>query len=248
MTRSSQIAVVDYGNTRKKLAFFNEKGEIIRSYHFKKDEAISTDVFDSNQRYRIAISSVTTFHDQETDLWERLDIESLIFLRNDDQIKLPLKVKYKSPDKLGQDRLAALCGAYSLYPSTSCLVVDMGTCNTYDYLTATGDYFGGAISPGVDLKFSSLNNYTSALPLIKGSAEFDFEGVDTQTSIMAGVMQGTLEEVKGFIKYYDSKYGLDRIILCGGASAYFKSKIEGPIVVIPDLVLLGLHAISKLNE
>lgn len=158
-------------------------------------------------------------------------------------MKMPIANAYQTPQTLGLDRLAAAVGAWTLAPHQASLIVDMGTAITYDYLSADGCYQGGNIAPGIWLRFKVLHQETAALPLVDAHEDFPATGVDTQTAIRAGVMQGIWHELQGYLKQYQQ---IDENLTCfltGGDISYFESRIKSPIFARKNLVLIGLNRI-----
>lgn len=156
---------------------------------------------------------------------------------------IPIKNAYRTPETLGLDRLAAAVGAWSLAPGRNSLIVDMGTANTYDLLTADACYQGGNIAPGMFLRLKALHNYTASLPMVEESADFMELGVDTETAIQSGVMQGILYELEGYIRRYASEYTDLLVFLTGGDMIYLSNKLKSGIFANPNLVLIGLNRI-----
>jgi len=162
--------------------------------------------------------------------------------------------QYKTPQTLGLDRLAAVIGANKLYPGKGSLVIDAGTAITYDWVDAAGNYFGGSISPGLNMRYKALNYYTGKLPLISADTGFDTGyGDDTQTAIRSGVQNGIKYELTGFIESYKKDEPELNIILSGGDSIFFdtllKNSIFAPYVKNePYLVLKGLNAAIQNNN
>jgi type III pantothenate kinase len=145
------------------------------------------------------------------------------------------------------DRLAAVAGAHELYPHQNMLVIDAGSCITYDIVDRHGNYFGGNISPGLRMKLKALNTFTAKLPLIELHDPESFIGIDTASSILSGVVFGTVSEIEGLISLYRKKFADLQVILCGGDAAFFESKIKQHIFVVPQLVLIGLNSILEHN-
>lgn len=165
----------------------------------------------------------------------------------DHTLRFPIKNFYKTPETLGIDRLAGVIAAQHLYPNSNCLVIDIGTCITYDLLDRLGGYHGGSISPGLFMKFKALHTFTVKLPFVEAVDNPPLIGKDTRESIQSGVISGTLLEIEGFI----NKFGIDfpnlNTIICGGDAKFFESKIKAPIFVVPELVLIGLNRILQYN-
>lgn len=158
-------------------------------------------------------------------------------------VPLPIQNLYRTPQTLGADRLAGVVGAVHLFAGQDCLVIDAGTCITYDLIDQQGRYHGGSIAPGIDMKFKALHTFTGRLPLIERKAETPVTGQDTQEALQSGVMIGTVAEVQGIIQLYRQRYPALTVVLCGGDAAFFETKLKAPIFVIPELVLIGLHRI-----
>jgi len=155
----------------------------------------------------------------------------------------PITISYDTPQTLGVDRIAAACGAFELFPNSDCLVIDMGTCITYDFLSARGVYEGGAIAPGVKMRFKAMNHFTARLPLVDPVADAPLTGKSTVTSMQSGVINGILEEIKGFISRYQSRCPDLKTVVCGGDLVFFENSIKPSIFAAPDLVLIGLNRI-----
>jgi len=146
-------------------------------------------------------------------------------------------------------------GAANLYPGKGSLVIDAGTCITYDFVDAKANYFGGSISPGLNMRYKALNNYTAGLPLIEQDSAFDDAyGKDTSGAMRSGVQNGIKYELTGFIESYTKEEKDINIVLTGGDSIFFdtllKNSIFAPYIKNePHLVLKGLNAaIQKHND
>ncbi len=172
--------------------------------------------------------------------------EDLILL--DHSVPTPISNHYDTPHTLGMDRLAAVVGANSLYPQENTLVIDAGTTITYDLIDSTGSYIGGGISPGIDIRFQSLHQYTKKLPLIGGKPhQTPLIGSNTENSLKSGVLNGVVAETEGIIRRYAHKFPNLKVLLCGGDADFFESSVKAPIFVVPHLVLIGLNSILLHN-
>lgn len=165
----------------------------------------------------------------------------------DHTLKFPITSLYKTPETLGIDRLAGVIAAQYLYPKKNCLVIDIGTCVTYDVIDDEGGYQGGSISPGLFIKFKALHTFTSKLPFVEAVDNPPFIGKDTRESIQSGVISGTRLEIEGMIKNFGLDFPDLNTIICGGDAKFFESKIKAPIFVVPELVLVGLNRILQYN-
>lgn len=235
---------IDLGNSFAKVGEFKDT-KLIKHHESLTDEKLF-ELLD-NILYtveNIIISSVRSNYSFLTDFLKERNKNFLVLSSN---TPVPLKVEYKSQSTLGMDRLAAAIGGEAYFPGQNCLIIDAGTCITYEFVDKNGVYKGGAISPGINLKLKALNTFTQKLPLIEFKKEFNLIGQTTEESILSGVLFGTVAEVEGFIKYYQQQFKDLRIIICGGNANFFESRIKAPIFVVPELVLLGLFRILQYN-
>ena len=167
--------------------------------------------------------------------------------------RLPIALDYATPHTLGPDRIAAACGAWQAFPGQNCLVVDAGTCITIDFIDSTATYRGGAILPGIAMKFQALHTFTAKLPLLENiDAQSDIlTGRSTHESILAGVLTATRLAVQGFVCRYREAYGDIQVLLTGGDAEPLWG--EGLLAIDnctihPWLVMNGLNEIINANE
>jgi type III pantothenate kinase len=158
-------------------------------------------------------------------------------------LSLPIQNHYQTPDTLGMDRLAGACGAHALFPTQNCLVIDAGTCVTFDFVDGSGVYYGGGISPGLHMRFKAMHTFTAKLPLISPKAGVPLIGASTEASMQSGVVNGMIAEMEGIIARYAGKYAELRVILCGGDAGFFENQLKASIFASPELVLIGLNSI-----
>lgn len=162
---------------------------------------------------------------------------------------IPLTNLYSTPKTLGYDRLAGAIGANNLFKGQNVLVIDSGTCITYNFVTAKGEYLGGSISPGLDMRFNALNHYTAKLPVVEYEDINILTGADTKYSILTGVIHGMAYEMEGFINAYTEKYGSLQAVLTGGNATRFEEALKkNSIFAHPNIVLWGLKTILDYNE
>lgn len=162
-------------------------------------------------------------------------------------LSLPVSIAYKTPQTLGIDRIAAACGAHGIFPFHNCLVIDAGTCINYEFIDQTATYHGGAISPGIHMRYKAMHTFTKRLPLVEAVNNINLTGSSTETCLQSGVMHGVWAEVNGIIDQYKEKYPDMKVILCGGDSVFFENKLKHSIFAAPDLVLGGLNRILLQN-
>ena len=233
--------VIDKGNTRIKYAIF--KNDVI---DFKgvceATELTGLLVKYSGQVQRLIFCSVTPVDDQ---LRTELQSCCLNFLVLSTKTPLPFANQYQNPSSLGADRIALVAGATSSFPGTNVLVVDLGTCMTFDFVDAQSRYFGGAISPGLNMRLKALNEFTAKLPLIPADAPQDLIGKNTKESILSGVVNGMLRELDGTINDYKRRYPNIKTILTGGDLPFFDKKLKNSIFADEDVLLNGMYFILK---
>jgi type III pantothenate kinase len=155
--------------------------------------------------------------------------------------------KYNTPETLGKDRLAGVVGAMQLMPASDILVIDAGTALTYDIVTSSGEYLGGAISPGITMRYKALHTFTNRLPLLDYNDDAQLIGYDTSSCIHSGVLNGAAAEMEGIIQQYRQIYPGLRIILTGGDQNYFDKRLKIKTFAAPNLVLEGLNLILDFN-
>jgi type III pantothenate kinase len=236
---------IDHGNTAVKgVVTDNNLGAI---FEFTQDIAgFSSLVEILNTRFSIRggfYASVGNLPDSLKDSWEH-DFGLTAF---SPLLPSPLKSDYLTPETLGPDRFAAAVGAYSLFPDQNSLILDFGTCLKIDFVEKGGFFRGGAISPGLNMRYQSLHTFTAKLPLLSRPEQFPdyLSGKSTSESLHAGVILGILAEAEGIIGQYKDKMGQINILLTGGDASFFEGRLKNAIFVPQNLVLLGLAETKK---
>ncbi|NBC57853.1 MAG: type III pantothenate kinase [Bacteroidetes bacterium] len=159
---------------------------------------------------------------------------------------LPFVNTYKTPETLGLDRIALVAAASKLYPQTNVLIIDTGTCITYDFISDKNTYLGGNISPGLDMRFKALHHFTANLPRLKRDHPATRPlGQTTKDAILNGVIQGVVDEIDQNIKRYKSEYKDLTVILTGGDQQYLSAQLKNSIFANPTFQLVGLNAILE---
>ncbi len=237
---------IDIGNTISKFAVFKDKVLLIRDFiDGEPGEAFFKNIQNTYPGLRNSIiSSVKHVDPQLINLLRK----KFNLLELTPSTPLPVKKLYAAPETLGQDRLAGVIGATGHFPASNILSIDAGTCITYDFINDRNEYIGGAISPGLKMRFRALNNFTAKLPLAEPDDNYNsLIGITTETSILSGVQHGTLAEIEGIIDRYASSYENLKILLTGGDSDFFVKRLKKTIFVAPNLVLEGLNEILEYN-
>lgn len=243
--------IIDIGNTRVKAALF-EQDKLIQQWVYSYTVNELTIVADSivkdciqsfDVKNAIVASVVEPLENFLTKVKEH--IPTLLFSSS---TPIPITNKYNTVATLGSDRLAAAIGGNSLYPNKNLLVIDAGTCVKYNFVSDKNEYLGGAISPGLKMRFKALNQFTSRLPLIESDINFDsLIGATTQQSILSGVQNGMCMEIEGCIEQYKKSFSNLDLILTGGDAFFFEKRLKKPIFTDSLLILKGLNTILQYN-
>ena len=234
----------DFGNTRMKCAVFvdgefaqervlsDDKEETIRALidEYHPDKSILSSVIEHNSAMEDLLRAKTHFH--------KLDHNS----------RVPITTPVGKPETIGADRLALVVAAVTLFPGKNNLVIGLGSAITYNYVNKYREFIGGGISPGMEMRFKSLQAFTAKLPLVKADWNFPLAGYDTRTNILSGVILGMAKEVDGMIEAYEEKYDNFNVLLSGGDSVYFTRHLKKKIFADPHLIYKGLYAISAFNQ
>jgi len=236
--------IIEQGNSATKVAVYNQ-GQMILFSDYKHFN--DYDLIRLIHQYPIKNGILSTVIDAEKDLITFLEncLEHFFFF--DGEVRLPIEVRYQTPESLGRDRIAVAVGANFLQPQKDILVIDAGTAITYEVVEASGVYLGGNISPGMTTRFRALNRFTKRLPLVKESEMVPSLGTSTETAILAGVVHGMVFEMDGYIEALKNKYPCLYVFLTGGHAFYFEKRLKNTIFANKNLVLTGLNRILEYN-
>ena len=236
--------ILDVGNSLLKIALF-KKSQLIQKFKFTENYKRNIeDIISENNVTHSIISNVGRIDDSIINILK----ESTNLLLVSNQLKFPFKNLYKSKNTLGQDRLALVSAAAFKFPKENVLIVDAGSCITYDFKNNNNEYLGGGISPGILMRFKSLNTFTSNLPLIDFDSIHQLIGNNTKNSINSGVINGTISEINGIIQQYCEEFKNIRIILTGGDSNFLLKRIKNSIFADQNFLLLGLNKLLEDNS
>ena len=237
--------VVDIGNNFFKLGIF-ENSNLVFSF-FEKNDKIDVEIEKIIRSYSkitsALISNVSSV--KINDILNKLNIK---IYELDSTFIFPFKLNYKTPESLGNDRLALAAAATILFPNSNNLVIDAGTCITIDFIDNNNHFMGGSISPGVKMRYDSLNHYTANLPLLKNENNFNYPGDSTNASIHAGIIGGVSNEINGFIKQINSRNDKVNVILTGGDAKILSKTLKITIFANQNFILEGLNSILNLNK
>ncbi len=239
--------IIDIGNTCCKFAVYDANTLTFSDITASAPAAVSAAakrIADNHAVKNCIVSSVSLPYD---DILPSLDCSAGATIALDYNTSIPIKNLYSTPHTLGNDRLAAAVGATAIFPGCNILIIDAGTAITYDYVKDGSEYLGGNISPGIDIRFKALHQYTSRLPLITDPKPTDGFGLSTEEAITNGVMTGVLNEINGYIDQFEKKNVNSRIILTGGGSIYLSKNVKNTIFAEPNLVTIGLNRILNYN-
>ena len=238
--------VIDIGNTCVKLLCF-DKGEVVEEQRSDKDDICALDSF--VRKYPFSKGIYSTVSDLSTLYLEHLNSLPFPMIEfKSGETPIPIINKYKTPFTLGSDRLAAAIGANALMPDKDLLIIDIGTCITFDFVSAKGEYLGGNISPGPSMRLKALNHFTARLPLVERNGETPNIGFDTETAIRSGVQKGIKYEIEGYINSFLAKYPQLYVYLTGGVHLNLQFSEKFCIFADDFIVPKGLNRILEYNN
>jgi len=236
--------VVDIGNTYFKSAVFSNNDALVFQHDKNKNfESFILKILKSYPKIKKTIVSNVSEINHEL-LLKKYKMD---FLNVSCELNLPFENLYETPKTLGSDRIALISSAIFEYPSRNSLIIDAGTCLTIDVVNHRNQYCGGMISPGINLRYESLNKMTSNLPLVGKSEKFSFPAKNTVGCIHSGVIGGIVNEINGFIDEVGVNNKKINIILTGGDANFLSKPLKIPIFADPIFILKGLNHILALN-
>ncbi|WP_158845469.1 type III pantothenate kinase [Algibacter sp. L1A34] len=238
--------IIDVGNSFVKLAVFKE--DLLMDKQVVNLDNVLKEIKQLKNKYleikKAIISSVGRLSKRETVAIGKLFDLTIL----NSETKLPFTNLYETPKTLGVDRIALVCASVKQFPNKNVLIIDAGTCITYDFITANNEYLGGAISPGLRMRYAALNNLTANLPLLNTEMPESIIGNSTKSSIHSGVVYGVLNEIDGNIATYKEKYLDLTIILTGGDTNFLSKQLKSSIFVNSNFLLEGLYYILQFNS
>ncbi|WP_300666077.1 type III pantothenate kinase [Fluviicola sp.] len=234
MEQEIKSVVVDAGNTRIKVGLF-QNNDLQEVHAFSNNELDKLKSYLlKHKNYLGIISSVRS--DKNTKWIKGLLPNAILF---NHQLDVPLVNHYESPQTLGVDRLANAIAVANISDKNA-LIIDVGTCIKYDFVRYPKMYEGGSISPGIELRYKAMHEFTGKLPLIEDRIQGPFIGKNTLDAMRSGVMNGMHLEMVGFIEEYRRLYPELTIFLTGGDSQHFELGNKYGIFADENLTLKGL--------
>lgn len=246
--------IIDIGNTRAKLFVFEENRLIEQTFCDSQTLCALDQLLSKYTFQKGIISSVGHIGEEAENRLKNLPFD---IIRLNEKTRLPFKLAYKPwgsdeilpiPPTMGTDRIAALIGGISLFPTKPLLIVDAGTCVTYEIIDNEGIYRGGNIAPGLTMRLKAMHEHTALLPLVSTDGDTPAVGFDTETAMRSGATLGLQYEIEGYIDTWKECYPELRVLFTGGNNIKFNKKFEPIINTESNLVAIGLNAIISAYE
>ena len=238
--------IIDIGNTNAKLAVYDLKHQVDFFVTPKEDfNKVTKQVILKHEKIKnIILSSVS---DCDISILKKDFTEKEISIL-DYNFKFPFTNNYKTLKTIGLDRLVLVSAAFDKFPNKNVLVIDAGTCITYDYIDSKKIYQGGAISPGLRMRYESLNKQTKNLPLLDPKLPNTIIGNSTKNSVHSGVVYGIINEIEGVIEQYNKEFVDLKVVLTGGDTKFLFKQLKNSIFANQNLLLIGLNKILTFNN
>ena len=237
--------VLDIGNTLGKLVVYDQEDEVFKTqFELGEMHATLIELFLNFPEITQAILCSVVSIEPQIQLFLK---EKTILLKVNSQLKLPFENRYETPETLGADRIGLVAAAVFKYPGKNCLVVDAGSCVTYDFISSNGIYMGGAISPGLQMRFKAMHEHTNKLPFVTLKEEFIAIGANTQNSILAGAVNGLVFEIEGWQSSLERTYEDLTLILTGGDAQFLSKRLKNTIFAHSNFLVQGLRQLLDYN-
>lgn len=236
--------ILDLGNTNQKIACFDNNQIIDLKQYTKITQEVVEETARNYGPFRNGILSSVIDHPSV--LEDSLSALCPLLILNE-HTPLPVRNGYQTPGTLGKDRIAATIGGHSIFPGSDILVIVAGSCLTYDFITSEAVYEGGAISPGLTMRFSALHTFTGKLPFIEKTGPVPLTGDTTETSIRSGVVNGIVAEAEGIVARYRLQHPDIKILISGGDGVFLANRVNFRNFAVPNIVIIGLQKILAFN-
>lgn len=234
---------LDIGNTNTKYAFFVGK-KLVEHGQLVGTEALKEFLSDRESDYLYVTVCSVRFSEGDLAGFFKSNKQVLWLTHH---TPVPVTLSYTTPETLGMDRLAAIIGGHDYFPDRPVMVIDIGTCITYDYLNSKNEFEGGVISPGIELRYKAMHDYTERLPLLNEREAKDLIGDSTVGAMRSGVINGITGEIEYMISQFLLKTPDLKVIITGGGAKIFESRIKADIFVALEIVHVGLNRVMDYN-
>jgi len=238
--------IIDIGNTKIKAAIFFA-GKMLQIESSTETELLfAKDLLSRNNNIKnVIVSSVREYPKSLIDHLKK-KCDSVLFFNS--ELPIPLENLYETKNTLGYDRIAACIGAFVEFQNQNILVIDAGTAITFDFVNDNAQYCGGCISPGINMRYKALNQFTSKLPQLSISDNFELIGKNTNEAIIGGVQNGIIFEVDSYINKLKNENPNLKVVLTGGDAPFLHQNIENKAVLDVNILLSGLNRILEFNS
>lgn len=238
--------IIDAGNTKIKLAIFRKRA-LLHDEHVEQDAFVDA-IKSIFKRYpKIAQAIISNVGALDDDQIKVVSIFCKVHELSYNS-KIPFKNSYTSPQTLGVDRIALVTAAYYRAPHSNTLIIDAGTCVTYDIINDFDEYLGGAISPGIQMRYLAMNKQTANLPYLQKEEVLDYIGNSTANCMHSGVVNGISNEIDGVINQYESRFKDLTVILTGGDAQFLSKRLKNTIFADSKFLLKGLNYLLEYNK
>ncbi|MCK0114536.1 type III pantothenate kinase [Gelidibacter sp. F63206] len=237
--------IVDVGNTLVKFAVFQED-EFVNKIVVELNEFEKTQKEISKKHPKIEKCILASVGKMPKEVVTKLQKQYKVLIL-DSNLKFPFHNRYKTPNTLGVDRIALVAASVKRYADKDVLIIDAGSCITYDFINRQNEFLGGAISPGIRLRYKSLHNFTANLPLLDTELPETLIGNSTKDAIHSGVVNGVVKEIDGIIDEYRAKFSDLTVILTGGDANFLSKQLKNSIFANSNFLLEGLNFILEYN-
>lgn len=239
--QNKKVFIIDAGNSSIKVARF-ESGQLIDVQRFPSEDLMELKSFISKNEGQYAVSSVLSEKKTKAIISIAPEINLL-----ETNTPVQMNINYGTTNTLGMDRLCNAVYAYNRTETDYAVTVDIGTCIKFDLIHKTDGYIGGSISPGIQLRYNALSDYTGKLPLLSNKTRSELVGTSTNLSIQSGVMNGMSAEINGMIEQYRAHFLSLTFFVTGGDAQNFDILAKNDIFADKNLTLIGLYEIYQQN-
>ena len=237
---------IDAGNTHIKLGVF-AGGGLEHSRTASREDFVEV-IKDTFERYpEISHAILSSVGEMEEWIMEVVSVFCDVHVVSA-ATRVPYKNAYATTQTLGTDRMALATAAYFYPEQGNKLVIDAGSSVTYDMVNDIGEYMGGAISPGLRMRYRALHTFTARLPLLEPKQPLAIIGNATESGIHSGVVNGLCMELDGMIDQYKSVFPNLTVILTGGDAQFLSERLKNTIFAHSNFLLEGLNQLLEYNK